>query len=284
MTAVDIATGEVMEITSVHPVAELFPMLSDDELDDLAADIKENGLIHPLIVTPDGQLVDGRNRREACDRLGIEARVEVFGGDPVAYILSANITRRHLNKGQAAMLAFKARLVSSPGPGLTEEVRSELIEQSGTGKTRIDRAVAVARWTPDLIDTVIAGATALDEAYREAQNRRAAAESADAKLDLLRVKASDLADEVIEERLTLTEAMGAYKARLDEDEKNRRVATRLLSDSIVPLAQLQDFTEDTAEKYDSDLASPGREVTPERIEDALQVLRQLKAHWKKAGR
>jgi hypothetical protein len=34
---------------AVHPVAALFPMLADDELADLAIDIKQNGLKFPII-------------------------------------------------------------------------------------------------------------------------------------------------------------------------------------------------------------------------------------------
>lgn len=278
MTAVDIESGEVIEIRSVHPVAELFPMLSDDELDDLAADIKENGLIHPLIITREGELVDGRNRREALERLGMEARVEVFDGDPVAYILSANISRRHLNKGQRAMLVATTQSTETV---LSYEAQADL---AGAGRERIGLAHAVRRWAPDFVEPVILGAVTLDTAAIEARNRKTANESADAKLDLLRAKAPDLADEVTEERLTLSEGMGAWRARQEEDEKNRRVTTRLLSDSIIPLAQLLDFAEDTAGKYDPELAPTGREVTTERIEDALQVLRQLKTSWKKAGR
>jgi ParB-like chromosome segregation protein Spo0J len=272
-----------IEIQSVHPVAELFPMLSDDELDELAADIKENGLIHPLIVTPDGQLVDGRNRLEACERLGIEARVEIFEGDPVAYILSTNIARRHLNKGQSAMLVVKAH-PSLADSALREDGQKELAGQAGVSERLIRRAVFVYRWAPDLVDPVIARTTTLDDAERDAQNRKAASESADAKLGLLRSKAADLADEVTEERLTLTEAMGAYRARQEEDEKNRKVATRLLSDSIIPLAQLDGFSDETAARYDPELALPGREVTIERIERAQEVLRHLEALWRKAGR
>jgi hypothetical protein len=46
-------------------------------------------------------LIDGRNRREACRRAGIVPDyVLLDGADPVAYILSANINRRHMSKGQ----------------------------------------------------------------------------------------------------------------------------------------------------------------------------------------
>ena len=36
----------------------------------LAASIKEIGLLHPIIVSPDGRLIAGKRRLEACKRLG----------------------------------------------------------------------------------------------------------------------------------------------------------------------------------------------------------------------
>lgn len=45
-------------------------MLAEDELNELAADMKANGLIHPLVVK-EGVLIDGRNRREACRIAGV---------------------------------------------------------------------------------------------------------------------------------------------------------------------------------------------------------------------
>lgn len=40
------------------------------DIDGLAASIKELGLLHPVVVTPDGQLIAGLRRLEACKRLG----------------------------------------------------------------------------------------------------------------------------------------------------------------------------------------------------------------------
>jgi ParB/Sulfiredoxin domain len=68
-------------------ILRAFPMLSDDELQALAADIKENGLRHPLPVVwvqinDDGEaepmLIDGRNRREAYRLAKLEPTFELL--------------------------------------------------------------------------------------------------------------------------------------------------------------------------------------------------------------
>ena len=47
-----------------------------------------------------------RNRLKACKLAGVEPRFEDLNGqDPAAFIVSANIERRHMTKGQRAMAA-----------------------------------------------------------------------------------------------------------------------------------------------------------------------------------
>jgi DNA-binding Lrp family transcriptional regulator len=106
----------------VHPAADLFPMMSDDELRALGEDIKKRGLtVHLCFWSPsqdrwekgESYLLDGRNRLEAMERAGIEIPFadglkgvikRIFLGDapdgryadPYAFVISANIHRRHL--------------------------------------------------------------------------------------------------------------------------------------------------------------------------------------------
>jgi ParB-like chromosome segregation protein Spo0J len=89
----------------VHPIADIFPMMPEDELDDLAADIAQNGLIHPIVLDDDGRIVDGRNRFRACEKAGVEpSYASLNGHDAAAFIVSANLARRNLTKGQQAMV------------------------------------------------------------------------------------------------------------------------------------------------------------------------------------
>ena len=77
-------------ITGVHPYADKFPMLSDAELGELAESIAENGLRSPIVLTPDGLILDGRNRAAACERAGVAPATIVYEGDDLA----ARLARR----------------------------------------------------------------------------------------------------------------------------------------------------------------------------------------------
>jgi hypothetical protein len=88
-----------------HPAAGLFPMMAEDELRDLAADIKKNGQREPIYVYK-CQVLDGRNRRRACAVAGVRPYYEWLNApdqdldDPLAFVLSKNLHRRHLTAEQ----------------------------------------------------------------------------------------------------------------------------------------------------------------------------------------
>jgi hypothetical protein len=103
------------DVIKVHPAADLFPLMGGNELAALADDIKAHGLEVPIALRSpgDGQpdlVLDGRNRLDACELAGIKTidfdrlvvPVKVLGPnvDPFAYVVSANIRRRHLSSEQ----------------------------------------------------------------------------------------------------------------------------------------------------------------------------------------
>ena len=50
-----------------HPIANIFPRMSDTEFDELVEDIKKNGLQEHIWLY-EGKILDGRNRYEAFAR------------------------------------------------------------------------------------------------------------------------------------------------------------------------------------------------------------------------
>lgn len=94
----------------VHEAANIFPMMSAEEFEGLKKDISEHG-IKDKIVFWDGRLLDGRNRLSAMIALGMDwephRRDLKITEDPVAYVISHNLHRRHLNESQRGMVAAK---------------------------------------------------------------------------------------------------------------------------------------------------------------------------------
>lgn len=99
-----------------HPLASILPMMGQVELNELAADIQGNGLRAPITLL-DNKILDGRNRYKACLMVNVEPRFRDFNGDgdPLDFIVSVNVKRRHLTTSQRAMIA--AKLVNMPRGG-----------------------------------------------------------------------------------------------------------------------------------------------------------------------
>ena len=155
------------DLGAVHPVADLFPLLAGDELQQLAEDIRRNGLHQPIVRDAHGVIIDGRNRLLACHIAGVAPRFVDLpaGADPVAYILSANIARRHLSQGQRAMVVAKAQEFS---PGKSQR-KGQVAKAAGLSGPLLSRAITVLEYAPPLADPVLTGDLSLNDAYSAAR-------------------------------------------------------------------------------------------------------------------
>lgn len=96
-----------MELIEFHPLANIFPLIEGASFDELVADIRNHGVREPIWLLQ-GQIIDGRNRYRASAAAGVDCPMrEYMGDDPVAFVLSMNLNRRHLNDSQRAMVAAK---------------------------------------------------------------------------------------------------------------------------------------------------------------------------------
>ncbi len=90
-----------------HEVANLLPMMTSTEFDELVEDIRKHGQREDIWVH-DFQIIDGRNRFKACRKLGIDPKFREWDseGDLIELVTSLNVKRRHLNTGQRAFSAL----------------------------------------------------------------------------------------------------------------------------------------------------------------------------------
>lgn len=163
------------ELLPIHDAANIFPMMDELRLNELAQDIKKNGLQIEIELL-DGKIIDGRNRYKACLIAGVEPSfMEVLPADPLQYVLSLNLQRRHLDSGQRAFVALNveeyeakaAKQRQSKLNGKTQlpanlpeakgDARDKAAEQLAVGGRSVSDAKAVAQASPELAGLGIAG-------------------------------------------------------------------------------------------------------------------------------
>ena len=160
---------------SIHPLAKIFPDMQVEEYEALKESISQHGQREPIVLF-EGQVIDGQHRLKACIDLNIEPAVTELEAvnDPVAFVVDANLIRRHLETGQRAMIAEQlaswlpaGQQQSTPqrsreGNGLSAKQASDLMKVSTRS---LARAREVKRNAPDaVVDAVRTGAVKLRDA------------------------------------------------------------------------------------------------------------------------
>ena len=156
----------------LHPLCTFFPRIEGAEFAALCEDIRINGQREPIVLL-DGMVLDGGNRYRACVEAGIEPRfVEFEGGDAVAFVLSANLHRRHLSVGQHAAIVASVTNWATAQPAYRPKAGNVAPLQtvadraalSGASERTQKTADKVAKADPELAKAVGQGKTTLAKA------------------------------------------------------------------------------------------------------------------------
>lgn len=128
-----------------HPYSEVFPLIEGAAFDELASDIKANGLQESIWLYK-GQILDGRNRFLACRKAKVDPKYRKYTGkDPLAFVISLNIRRRHLNESQRAMASARIANLHKGGNQHSEGVpigtSSEMVNASERSTKRARKVI-----------------------------------------------------------------------------------------------------------------------------------------------
>lgn len=160
-----------------HPLAELFPLIEGPAYWDLVADIKANGVREPVVLL-DGMVLDGRNRYLAAREAGRAVpTVDYVGSDPLAYVVSLNLKRRHLTDSQRAMVAGKIAKAPRGRPaenpplgGITPPTTTAAAALLNVPHRAVERARAIHEdGAPALVASVEAGEVTVSAAAEVAK-------------------------------------------------------------------------------------------------------------------
>jgi hypothetical protein len=195
--------------------------MTEAELNDLGEDMLKHGQRESIVLC-EGKILDGRNRYKACLLKGLEPRFDElkrYNGDHdlVAFVVSMNLHRRHLNESQRAMVAAKLANLphggdrsKSPNGGLPQADAAKLMNVS---KRSVERARKVTKHgVPELTKAVERGEVKVSAAAKFAEKVL----EADQAIDAGSVRA--LTEVMREQRLT-AKAKKAEKANSTQAQK-----------------------------------------------------------------
>ena len=165
-----------------HEYSKLFPDMSVQEYQSLVQDVRQNGLIDPVIFTYEGMILDGWHRYNAAQEIGVEVDLRLYAGEsPLDFVASRNMHRRHLTPAQRAQVEvhyserlqlgsnrYQQKVESPNGNSKSKPVtREDMAQRAGVSKRTIDRAIEVEKDSPNSVEKVIAGEVTPEEVKRD---------------------------------------------------------------------------------------------------------------------
>ena len=172
-------TDEIRDL-DIHDLCKLFPPMPEDQFNSLIDSIRDHGQLTPIVLH-EGKILDGRHRHKACINLGIEPLVEEYAGDDaLGYVIALNLSRRHLDESQRAMIGGRLATLKvgdktpkskggaiAPASGLTNEQAAKRMTVSSDSVKRARKVLD--KGTQELADAVDSGQIAVSVAAKIAE-------------------------------------------------------------------------------------------------------------------
>ena len=185
-------TAELISQLQTHPLLGIIPTMNEDESGLLLEDIKENGFRENITITRNMEIVDGRARIEIYKSKNIvfAPTFTYYDGDEnsiLDYIMSKNLIRKHLNKGQKAvsalklyeiiktsnqlemsktMLTIESQIEDAISTKKKKNSRDQAAKCLGLSSSYIGKAAMISKYDPDSLQKVFQNEMSLEEAYR----------------------------------------------------------------------------------------------------------------------
>lgn len=242
------------EPLQAHPVADLFPLMEGSVYIALLEDMRQHGQREPVVLHPDGRILDGRNRYRACQEIGLPLSTITWDGNgtELNFVLSLNLHRRHLDESQRAMVAAKVANLKDGQQAASIEAavtQPEAAEMLNVSRASVQRARKILeKGSPELIAGVEQGRVTVSAAARKCATHRSR-------------KSHSAAQKAYNEFAAAAERM--YK-------EAKETAERAYQEAIAPAQQVYD----EAERVYRKAIAPAREVRDNAVNVAWHAYRK----------
>jgi hypothetical protein len=294
--------------TNWHEALSLFPEMEEEDLRGLAADIRANGLLSPIVLAGTAVL-DGRNRLLACKIADVEptfvqwdlargaeiasntgsAAQEITRPSVVDWVISQNMARRHLTTSQRAVIALQAeKLLASeakkrqatntggPTPQLVEK-----LPQAAQGKARdkagkllqvsgryVQDAKKIAEKSPELIAEIKAGRLTVSKAKEQSKKKSRSGPAAVHQQPDLRVEVRSLTQHL----RAAVEAINQIRGKSDKEWQEILFLTREGRPRRSKTSlELEELCRETVSKC-LELFPPASQLAPKTVKELMAAI------------
>ena len=169
-----------------HALSAIMPDLSEIEYNDLKQDIQKNGINNKEIIIYQNEILDGWHRYSIANELNIIDTIDLVhlspSINPVVYVYSQNLHRRHLTPSQRAQIVVEGNKWIKNGENQytlggrksPPKTTKKLAEEANVGTTAIKVAKEVSR--AGRSDEVISGEKSSNAIIQEEREKREKAE------------------------------------------------------------------------------------------------------------
>lgn len=212
----------------------IFPEAKPEDFARLRDDILQSGFDESQPITIyEGAILDGWNRKRACDEIGIDPPTTTFEGtasEAIAFVMRTN-KRRNLSSAQWATVAAEAEELMGAIAEATEEDRRK-IQADSLRETNSRRSLRALEGASDVCNKEL-----LQTSKRDPNERATATKAAELfntnrtyvnQAVKMREKAPEIFEQVKSGRMTMQDGMKAVRAiptdPWHDDEKQRKAA------------------------------------------------------------
>ncbi|MBI3258238.1 MAG: hypothetical protein HYZ54_01965 [Ignavibacteriae bacterium] len=272
-------SGEEIKILQNHPYMDAIPTMNNEECSSLLEDIIANGFTDYITITREMVVIDGRERinlikNHDISRTPLFVYYEGEEENILDFIISKNVNRRHLSKGQRAIMSLKfydilkdknLSLISHRMIEMKDDLdieiknigidsRTETAKYFGISSSYIGKAQKVKSTDSKLFQQVFEGKTSLEKAYNQINNADGGSDNV--KDNLFELTLKEFESEhggkriVVDETLNLLTKLGinlhtAQKAirEIIMNEQGQKEKWEKESDDAKFEVYLKDFTE-----------------------------------------
>ena len=195
---------------TVHPAAEVFPLIEGDEFDRLVESIRNHGVQNPVVYSGT-TLLDGRNRIRAVQKLtaeGVNVLLPCTEWDgycemsEVEWITAQNLHRRHLTDDARAMI----------GAQLTKLIKAEAKQAKQDSQFKSDTGKAAASKKAKPTATADSPSPQKRDRRKSEQRTTAAQAAKKAKVSTHKMKQAMAVDKAVEAGEIAPEVVQEIKA------------------------------------------------------------------------